>query len=162
MCVCVCWLASVKHWPSERDLSYAHKNVKTIWLTLTDDDVARQGDGDGDDKEHLTLVEDLMWQDANAKCFLWHPYKALPASLLPPSSSFSSLAYSAHAFTVRSLLVFFFLSPAQEQLAIHPSIQASIQRAIHPSVGALEAIIIIIISITFLGCHDSWLRLNFD
>lgn len=119
----MCWLASVKHWPSERDLSYAHKNVKTIWLTLTDDDVAGDRDGDGDDKEHLTLLEDLMWQDANAKCFLWHPYKARSAPFLPPSSCFSSLAYSAHAFTVRSVSIFFF-SPTQE-LSIHPSKQAS-------------------------------------
>lgn len=124
----MCWLASVKHWPSERDLSYAHKNVKTIWLTLTDDDVAGDRDGVGDDKEHLTLVEDLMWQDANAKCFLWHPYKALSASLLPPSS----LAYSAHAFTVRSVSVFFFF---RQHRSSYPSIHPSKHPTCHPSVS---------------------------
>lgn len=61
-----------------------------------------------------------------------------------------------HTHSQCALWVFFFFC----QHRSYPSIQASIQRAIHPSVGALEAIIIS--SITFLGCHDSWLRLNFD
>lgn len=69
-----------------------------------------------------------------------------------------------HAFTVRTVSDFSCFFPFFSSYpSIHPSRQASKQATNVPSIrqwrrDALEAII----SITFLGCHDSWLRLNFD
>lgn len=132
---------------SEWVLSFAHKNVKTISMTLTDDD-GDVGDDDVDDDENEDEEEPNvldtrmriscgMWhvawgwlQDANAKCFLPVLLKRqVPGTWWARGTAGAGGNNIQHAFTVWAISIFSNCSQrgrrgneAARQPSIYPSV----------------------------------------